>query len=79
MDDCVDAVERSTNRVTVTHVSDLELDVEVEVVRPLPIRVDLAVERVERPHVVTVREQPVGEVRADETGAAGDQNAHGSA
>src|SRR5436190_24220561 len=37
---------------------------------------NLAVEVVERPNLVPLGEKPVGEVRADETGAAGDENAH---
>src|SRR5438093_451418 len=38
---------------------------------------DLRVEVVERADLVPLGEQPVGEVRADEAGAAGDENAHG--
>jgi hypothetical protein len=74
----VDALERAPDGFVVTDVSNLELDGRVEVVRPLPVPVDLPVEVVERPHVVSLREQPVRQVRADEAGAAGDQDLHGS-
>ena len=61
------------------NVADLELDVAGEVLGTLAVRVDLLVEIVESAHVVALGKQPVGEVRADEPGAAGDQNAHGRA
>src|SRR3954453_15773405 len=38
---------------------------------------NLAIEVVERPNLVPLGEKPIGEVRADEAGAAGDENAHG--
>ena len=72
--DGVDALERAPDGLVVADVADLELDRRVEVVRPLPVRVDLRIEVVERPNLVPLREQPVGQVRADEAGAAGDQD-----
>jgi hypothetical protein len=38
---------------------------------------DLRVEIVERPDLVPLGQEQVGEVRADEPGATGDENAHG--
>jgi hypothetical protein len=40
---------------------------------------DLRVERVEDPHPVARREQPIGDEGADEAGAAGDEDVHGEA
>src|SRR3954453_5934458 len=37
---------------------------------------NLAIEVVERPNLVPLGEKPIGEVRADEAGAAGNENAH---
>src|SRR5262249_57432688 len=74
VDDGVDAVERRPYGVAVAHVAGLQLDGRIKVVRPLAVRMDLRVEVVQRPHLVAVGEQPVSEVRADESGAAGDQN-----
>jgi hypothetical protein len=78
VDDRVDAVEGIPHRITVAHVAGLELHLRVEVVRRLAVRVHLRVEVVERAHLVAVGEEPVGEVRADEAGAAGDQDIHGA-
>jgi hypothetical protein len=41
--------------------------------------VNLPVEVVEGAHLVSVGEQTIGEMRADEPRAPGDQNAHGRA
>jgi hypothetical protein len=77
--DRVNALERPAHRVAVTDVTGLKLDVAGEVTGTLSVRVDLPVEVVESTHLVALSKQPVGEVRADEPGAAGDQNAHGRA
>ena len=74
--DRVDAVERAPDSVAVANISDLKLDVAREILGTLSVDVDLAIEVVEGPHLVAVGEQPVGEVRADEPRASGDQDAH---
>ena len=62
MHDRVDSVERAADRFAVTDVADLQLDVCVEIVGPLPVRMNLSVEVVEGAHLVAVRKQPVGEM-----------------
>ena len=74
--DGVDALERAPDGLVVADVADLELDGRVEVLRSLPVRVDLRIEVVEGPNLVPLREQPVGQMRADEAGTAGDQDLH---
>ncbi len=76
MVDGVDALQRTPDGLVVADVADLELDGRVEVVRSLPVRVDLRIEVVEGPNLVPLREQPVGQMRADEAGTAGDQDLH---
>jgi hypothetical protein len=72
----LDAVERATDGSVVADVADVELDGRSEVVRTISVRVHLAIEVVERPHLVPLGEEPVGEVRADEAGAARDEDSH---
>ena len=79
MHDRLDAVERPTDRVAVAHVTGVQLDVGVQIGGTLAVAVHLTVEVVERAHLVAVGEQPVGEMRSDEAGAAGNQNLHGRA
>ena len=74
MDDGIDAVERPPHRLRVAHVADLQLDVGREVLRPPGAAVHLRGEVVERAHAVPAREQLVGEMRADEARAAGDED-----
>src|SRR5262249_2809626 len=78
VNDRVDAIEGTPHGVAVAHVAGLQLDSLVEIVRPLARRVNLRIEVVQRAHVVAVGKEPVCEVRADEAGAAGDQNLHGA-
>ena len=73
----LDTVQREPHGVAVAHVARLELDLGVEVVGPIASGVDLWIQVVEGAHLVPVGEAPVGEVRADEPCAAGDQNLHG--
>jgi hypothetical protein len=77
VDDCVDPLDGPCDRVGVADVADEELDLRAEVFGPLGARVDLRREVVERADAVAVREQFVGEVRADEAGAAGDEDCPG--
>ena len=79
MDDRIHIVQRAANGVAVAHVTGLQLDLRIEVRRASALRMHLRVEVVEDAHVPAVGEKPVGEMRADEPGAAGDQNLHGRA
>ena len=74
--DGVDTVECAPDRFMVADISDLQLDLAVEVIGPLAGRMNLGVEVVERSNLVALGQKPVGEMRADEAGAAGDENAH---
>ena len=74
MDDGVDSVECAPHGVGVANVSDLKLDVRREVLGPNDPFVNLRRQVVERADAVSVREQLVGEVRADEARAAGDED-----
>ena len=74
MDDRVGAVERTAHGLGVADVADGELHLAAQVVRPRGTLVHLLGEVVERPHAIAAREQGVGEVRADEARAAGDQD-----
>jgi len=69
MDDGVDAVEPAPDRILVANVAGEELDAAREI-RRRPV-VDLRMQRVERANAVAARKQLVGEMRADEAGAAG--------
>ena len=60
------------DHVGVAHVALDELGARVEVVGPLAVRG--LEQQVEDPHVVTLLEQGVDDVRADEAGAAGDED-----
>ena len=68
--------QRAIQRVGVAHVALDELGALVEVVGPLAVRG--FEQQVEDPHLVTALEQGVDDVRADEAGAAGDED-HGAA
>ena len=75
MEDRVDSAQRLVDRGAIADVADDELDVLGEVLGPSPsIAVHLRLERVEHADAVAAREQLVGEVRADEPGAARDQH-----
>src|SRR5687767_10627361 len=80
--DGVDAFDRAADGVGVADVAVDQLDVLVEVPRPLAVAparacacataaVDLRAQEVERADLVVVSEQFVGEVRADESRATG--------
>jgi hypothetical protein len=76
--DRVDPVERPVHRAAVAHVAHHQLDLGIEVLGAAPVGGRVAVhllrERVERPHAMAVSQEQVGEVRADEARAAGDQD-----
>ena len=74
MHDRVDAFDGAAECVGVADVADDELDLGGEVFGPLAAAVYLRREVVERAHAVPVREQLVGEVRADEAGPARDED-----
>jgi len=74
--DGVDTVERTPDSFMVADVSDLQLDLAVEVIGPAADGMNLGIEVVEGSDLVPLGQKPVGEVRADEAGAAGDENAH---
>src|SRR5262249_22984894 len=78
VDDGVHAVERAPHGIVIAHVADLQLDGRVEVIRTLAPRVNLRVEVVQCPHLVAVGQQPVGEARPDDAGAACDQTLQGA-
>ena len=78
VDDGVGVVHRLAERVMVADIRDDELDRGVEIVRALPAFVHLRVEVVQRAHLVALGEEPVGEMRADEAGSSGDEDAHSS-
>ena len=68
----VTPVERPFDGVGVAHVALDEVGARVEVVGPLAVRG--FEQQVEDPHVVAALEQRVDDVRADEAGAAGDED-----
>ena len=75
MDDAVDTVERPFDGGGVADVAADELDVVVEVVgTAVLVAVDLRIEIVEDPNAITVLEEPVGEMRADESRPSRDQD-----
>jgi hypothetical protein len=78
VDDRVDRAalgQRPAHRQRVAHVAAHQLDLGSEVGRaPLRLAVDLGQQAVEDPDPVPPLQQEVGEVRADEAGAAGDQD-----
>jgi hypothetical protein len=74
MDDGSRAVECAPDCVRVADVADVELDVVGEIVGASPVRVDLRRQVVECADVIPVREQLIGEVRADEARTTRDQN-----
>ncbi len=77
MDDGVDPVDRAADDVGVAHVAGNQLDVSVQIVGPLGAVVHLLDEAVEHAHAVSGSDELVGEVRADEAGSAGDEDALG--
>jgi hypothetical protein len=76
VDDGVDAVERVANRVVVANVAVDELDVLGEVGRSRGVRMHLRIEAVERAHAMAFGKEAIGEMGADEAGAACDQDVH---
>jgi hypothetical protein len=77
--DHLDAVEGAAEDWRVADVAADQLDVAVQIRRPIAVlAVHLRREQVECPHPVTAREQLVGQMRADESGPAGDENVHDS-
>ena len=52
MNDGVDVLECPANGFAVADITNLELDLRVEIVGPLPGRVNLRIEVVERPNLV---------------------------
>ena len=74
MHDCVDAGERSSNRIRIPHVALDELDVGREIRWSPRVAVHLGDQRVEHSHAVTACEQSIGEVRADEARTTRDEN-----
>ena len=79
MDDGVDACQRATEGDAIADVRGDELDLRIEVVRPLLTRMNLRVQVVERANDVSVTQQRIREVRPDEPCTAGDENVHGRA
>jgi hypothetical protein len=75
MEDRVNAEQRAPHRRGVTHVSNHQLDLGVEIAGPHGgVAVDLRAETIQRPHRVAVPQQVVREVRADEARATRNQN-----
>jgi len=74
VDDRVDPLEGAAHDLRVAHVAGDQLRVRSEVVRALRLAVHLLDQAVEHAHAVTRAQQLVDEMRADEPGAAGDQN-----
>ncbi len=74
MDDRIDAVERATQRIDVAHVAHLQIDVGREIVGTRSSLVDLRRQIVERADAIPAREQLVGDMRADEARASGDED-----
>gem|GEM_PF-4055288 len=71
----IDAFERRRDSVAIANVSDHQLDIFVEICRPDRIGpVDLLAKIIKNPDLVTSDEKLIREVRADETGTAGDQD-----
>ena len=77
MDDGVDPLERAANDVRVADVARDQLDVPVQIAGPLAVAVHLGDQAVQGAHRVARAEKLVGEVRADEPAAAGDEHALG--
>jgi hypothetical protein len=72
VEDAIDVTERAFNGVEIAQVPDHQLCVAIKMLgRAVLVRE--RVEIVEHPHAVAVRQQHVDQVRADETGAAGDE------
>ena len=76
MHDRIDAVEGTPHRLVVADVSDLQLDLRVQIAGPLAPGVHLGLEAVERTHLVPLGEEAIGEVGADEPGSTRDENTH---
>jgi len=75
MADGVDALQGAPDGLGVAHVAHLQLGISVEVGRAPGIgSVDLGHQRIQHAHAVAEGQQLVGDVRADEPGAAGDQD-----
>lgn len=67
-------MQRPLHGVAVADVALDPFDIGSQIVRPA--LVNLRIERVEHPHVVSGRKQAIDEVRADEAGATCDQDMH---
>lgn len=79
MIDGVDVFERAADGSRVANVTVHQLDGRVEIGGPLRSRpMNLWGQEVERSHLVPPIDEIVGDVRANEAGAARDQNVHGS-
>ena len=75
MEDAVDVAQCVRDGVAVAQVTDLELGLAAQVSRR-PVGMRERVEVVEDAHPLAGRQQGVDEVRADEAGSAGDEDAH---
>ena len=74
MDDAVDALQGTRDRVAVANVRLDQLDLAVEQRRPVDMAVNLRDQAVEYADPVAAAEQFVADEATDETGAAGDQD-----
>ena len=78
MEHRIDTVECAAHHRGVAHVTTYELNLGVEVGRAHRVgTMDLRREVVERPDLVSVAEQIIGQMRSDESRATRDQNPHG--
>ena len=73
----IDSAQRAPNRRWIAHVGADELDLVLEIGRPLAGAVDLRLEVVERPHLVSETQQMPGQMRSDEPGPTSDQHSLG--
>ena len=77
MIDGVDLLHRTAKRILIAHITFNELDLGREILR-LPFQMDGLLQVIEHAHIVAQRQQPVGGMRSDKTGTAGDKYAHQS-
>ena len=76
MDNVRDAAQRLAHVVATAHVAMEALDLEMQILRKRCVgSVHLVRERVDHTHPMTLLGQTVGEMRTDEAGSAGDENA----
>ena len=71
----IDATQEVGDQLPVADVTVVEVDFSTQVLR-LPVPVDRRGQCVEHHDLVSQRQQPVTRVRADEPGAAGDEDLH---